>query len=289
MNIQQQNGIVSTIHFIPYAETEEYQGLRKSLFDLAMKESKISPINHIDLFDETFMIFENYQHALSFLIQVFRAAVTLGQESHVKINLRSSVCEGSYFVHQDQIYGDAINLATRLSYTSRENELRVCNIDKQIIDDFINSQGDLACFIRDHDESCVSIALLDNDSTNARIRNQVLEVEYNFQSKTFEASRNRKLNIGRSNSADIYIVGEHISRSHATITLQYGKIFIEDHSANGTYIYIDDREIFLNNDSMPLDDTGFISCGLDRESNPKSSDVVAFHIQEVSPTTRKKN
>jgi hypothetical protein len=282
MNIQQQQGVVSTLQFIPYLETEEYQGLRTSLFDQAMMVSNVAPSNRIDVFDETIMIFENHQQALNFLIQVFRAAVTIGRESGIQVSLRSSLCHGNYFVHQDQIYGDAVNLATKLSCSSRENELRVCDIDRQIIDDFINSQGDVACFIRTQDENCVSIALLDEDSTNARTDNKTLQVEFDGQSKTFAASRNTKINIGRADSADIYIVGDHISRSHATITLNYGDVFIEDHSANGTFVYFDGREVFLNNESLKVKEKGKISCGRNRNLNPKSTNIIGFEICDFS-------
>ncbi len=50
----------------------------------------------------------------------------------------------------------------------------------------------------------------------------------------FESSRNQKILIGRSNESDIYIDSDDISRNHATISLNYNNIFIEDHSSNGT-------------------------------------------------------
>ncbi len=282
MNIQQQNGIVSTVQFAPYFDTEEYQDLRKWLFDQAMAASNVAPSSRIDVFDETIMVFDDHHHALLFLVQVFRAAVNLGRESNVKISLRSSLCHGNYFVHQDQIYGDAVNLATKLSCSSRENELRVCDIDKKLIDDFIASQGDLACFIRDHDDNCVSIALQDEDPTNARLDCKTLQVDFDSKSKSFEASRNSKIDIGRTDSCDIFITGDHISRSHATITLNYGEVFIEDHSSNGTYIYFDEREVFLNHESLKVSDKGQISCGISRSSNPVKTDIIAFEVCDLS-------
>lgn len=282
MNIQQQNGIVSTIQFTPYVENEEYQCLRKSLFEQAMLASSISPINSIDVFDETIMVFENHHQALHFLIQVFRAAVILVDDSNMKIKLKSSLCEGNYFVRQDQIYGDAVNLATKLSCTSRQNELRVCNIDKQIIDDFISSQGDVAYFMRDHDENCVSIAFLDADSTNANIEHQAFQVEFNGQTKQFEASRNCKITVGRSDSSDIIIVNDNISRSHATITLNFGDVYVEDHSSNGTYLFFNNREVFLNNESKKIGMKGQISCGLNRKTNGGSSDIISFKFCDLS-------
>jgi hypothetical protein len=281
MNIQQQNGIVSTIQFIPYIENDEYQNLRKSIFEQAIQASATSPCIRIDAFDETIMVFENYHHALHFLVQMFRSTVKLATASNVKIKLRSSLCEGSYFLHHDQIYGDAVNLATQLSCTSRENELRVCNIDPQVISDFIDSQHDVACYFREQDDNCVSISLTDADSTNSRINETIFRLGYSHQSKDFGACRNREIHIGRSDECEIYISGEHISRSHATLTIKYGDIAITDHSANGTYVYFDNREIYLHKDSLKLATTGSISCGRERVVNPKTADLISFEVQHL--------
>lgn len=277
MNIQQQNGIVSTINFTPFSETEECMSLRKLIFDQAIVASNCSPTNQIDIFDESILVFDSYYQALNFLVNLFRSLNDLEKYSSVKTILRSSLCQGNYFVHQDQIYGDAVNLATRLCCSSRENELLVCGIESQIVEDFIKKQGDVACFIRNQDENCVSIGLLDKDLTDGHFEHKLFQLVNNNQSLVFETSRNRKINIGRAEDSDIFIDSDHISRNHATITLNYDNVFIEDHSSNGTYLYFDDREIFLTNDRLKLGcDDGFISLGRDRQANIESSGIVSF-------------
>ena len=280
MNIQQQNGIVSTINFAPYFEIEEYQNLRNSLFNEAKLASSCSPIKHIDVFDESILVFEDYFQALHFLINVFRTAVKLQEYSGVNFILKSSLCKGDYFVQQDQIYGDAINLATRLCCTSRENELLVCGIDSQIIKEFIDSQNDVNYFVRNQNENCVSICLIDEDSTQTKSNSTIFQVECNNKTRVFEPLRNQKVLIGRSNVSDILIDSDEISRNHATISLNYKNIFIEDHSANGTYVYCDGREVFLTNDSMEISNKGYISCG--RKGHPKksSTDIISYLLCE---------
>ena len=280
MNIQQHNGVVSTINFAPYLEIEEYQNLRNSLFNETRIVSNFSPIKHIDVFDESILVFEDYSQALHFLINVYRTAVKLQEYSGVNFVLRSSLCKGDYFVQQDQIYGDAVNLATRLSCTSRENELLVCGIDRQIIEEFVANQNDVSYFIRNPDKNCVSLCLLDEDLTESKNNNKIFQVECNNKTNVFETSRNQKIQIGRSNVSDIFIDSDEISRNHATISLNYDNIFIEDHSSNGTYLYFDGREIFLTNDSMKISNKGFISCG--RKDRPKksSSDIISYLLCE---------
>ena len=282
MNIQQQNGIVSTINFAPYFEIEEYQNLRSSLFGEAKVISNFSPIRHTDVYDESILVFEDYLQALHFLINVFRTAVKLQEGSGVSFTLRASLCIGDYFIQQDQIYGEAVNLATRLSCTSRENELLVCGIDRKIIEEFVSSQNDLSHFVRNPEENCVSICLLDEDSTQSESDYKIFQVECNNKSSVFEPSRNHKIQIGRSDDSDIIIDSDEISRNHATISLFYDNIHIEDHSSNGTYVYFDNREIYLDNDSMKISSSGYISCGRKEQPKKGSTRIISYILCDQS-------
>jgi hypothetical protein len=276
MNIQQQNGIISTINFAPYLENEEYRNLRNDLFREALSLSDAPPRKHIDVFDESILVFATYTEALTFLINVFRAADKLTESSGINFNLRSSLCEGDYFMQQDQIYGEAVNLATRLSCTSRENELLVCGIDRNIIEEFIASQHDVKYFIRNHDTNCISISLLDVDITASEHINKEFQIECNNKARVFESSRNKQILIGRSIDADIFIDSDEISRNHATISLNYDNIFIEDHSSNGTYLYFDGREVYLTNDSMKINSKGYISCGRKKSFKENTADIISY-------------
>jgi len=238
--------------------------------------SNFTPENQIDEYDESILTFKNNFQALSFLVNAFRTAVSLSENSETKISLKSSLCTGEYFLHQNQIYGDAVNLATRLSCKSRANELLVCGIDLQIIDAFVDSQPDVIYCLRNPEQNCVAIHLLDNDITSGRAANKVLQLECRDISKAFTSARNQQISIGRAKDCNIAIDSDDVSRHHATIVLNYGSIFIEDHSANGTYLYFDNREIFLTNDSMKLVSDGYISCGSDSQSGKGSSDIISY-------------
>ncbi len=281
MKIQQQNGIVSTINFAPFMETEEYESLRKSLFAEASLTSRISPVSRIDIFDESILIFTNTKQALEFLYHLFRAVVNIERNNNFGISLRSSICFGNYFVHQDQIYGDAVNLATKLSYCSRANEMLVYGIDHSIIREFAGLHNDIVYNTREDDSNCVSISLLDQDQTRTNQDTRNYKFEFNGITKEFDLERSRKIQIGRSEDAEIFIDNDRISRNHATITLNFDCLHLEDHSSNGTYIYLDDRELFLRNDSMKLQGiSGHISCGLSLYTDSETSNSISFMLSE---------
>jgi len=278
MHIKKQEGFVSTLNLAPESESEDCSKLRTAILAKAAIMSKFSPENQIDEYDESILTFKNNLQALSFLVNIFRVAVREGRGSQTSFSLKSSLCNGEYFVHQKQIYGDAVNLATRLSFTSRANEFLVCGIDIQIIEAFVDSQNDVTYSPRNQAQNCVAIHLLDEDPTRGKAENRVLKIECNDKAKAYTSARNQQITIGRANDSDIVIDSDDISRHHATIKINYGNIMIEDHSANGTYLYIDSQEIFVTNDSMKLIGDGCISCGHNRESGNAPSDIISYAL-----------
>jgi adenylate cyclase len=290
MNIQKQKGFVSTLNLSSLGPgSEEFIKLRRSILAQAEIMSNFRPENQIDEYDESILTFKDHIRALSFLVNTFRTAVSLSENSAAKIRLKSSLCNGEYFLHQNQIYGDAVNLATNLSFRSRANELLVCGIDLRIIDKFVDSQSDLTYCLRDQEQGCVAIHLLDSNITTGKTAKEVLQLECNDVSKTFTAARNQRISIGRENDCEIAINDDGISRHHATITLKYGNIFIEDHSANGTYLYFDNREVFLSNDSMKLVSDGYISLGRNSQSREDRPGIISFVLcGETDPGDRRR-
>jgi hypothetical protein len=276
MNIQKQTGFVSTLNLSPGQCSDDFIKVRHAILAKAEKISHFAPEIIIDEYDESILTFRNHFQALDFLVNTFRIAVNLGKNSKTKISLKSSLCTGEYFLHQNQIYGEAVNLATSLSCRSRANELLVCGLDLPVIDAFVDSHPDLDYCLRNSEQNCVAIHLPDSDITSGRAANNVLQLECNDLSKAFTSARNQRISIGRANDCDIAINSDEVSRHHATITLNYGSIFIEDHSANGSYLYFDNREIFLTNESMKLFRDGYISLGRNRQSRQGGSNIISY-------------
>jgi hypothetical protein len=278
MNIQQQEGVISTIVFSPFNGTDGYQKLRSLLFKQASSASKCLPISRVDDFDESILIFDSYSDALEYLVHVFRFAAKVRNHSLGKIGLRSSLCQGNYCIQEDQIYGDAVNLATKLSFSSRANELQICGIDKQIIRDFLNEHDDVDLFIRKKDGNCISLGLKNPDITRPRYKQGVIQINYGGQSTIYKISRHQTIRIGRSDTSDIYINSHHVSREHATIIIKNNDVFVTDHSANGTYVYLDSREVFLTQDSIKLSARGHVCCGISKNTDVDKIGLISYSL-----------
>ncbi len=286
MNIQQQNGIVSTVCFSPFDETDKYIQLRNSIFREAIERSHITPLNHIDIFDESILTFSNINQALDFLVSILRIT-SKKEEQHGcdNISIKSSLCMGDYFIHQDQIYGEAVNFATKLSYASRKNEMLLSRIDTATVDQYISTHSDVTYFLRDDEDRSISIAIDDEDITKAQEQEMAFKVDFDGQNKVFHSSRNIVIPIGRSCNSDIFIDSDQVSRNHATIQLNYNTIYLEDHSSNGTYVYVDDREIYLSHEKIELANNGHISCGVSMYSSTKPTGLISFQLCELSAHT----
>jgi len=278
MNIQNQEGFVSTLNLSTAQVSEDFIKLRQTILAKAEIMSNFSPEIKIDEYDESILTFKDHFQALNYLINTFRIAVNLSKNTGTKISLKSSLCSGEYFLHQNQIYGAAINLATQLACRSRANELLVSGIDLADIETFVDSHPDLACCSRSPEQNCVAIHLLDNDITSGGAENKVLQLECSNVSKEFTSARNQRISIGRANDCDIVIDSNDVSRHHATITLNYGNITIEDHSANGSYLYFDSREIFLARESIKLVRDGYISLGHNSQSGKDMPGIISYAL-----------
>jgi hypothetical protein len=276
MNIRQQAGIVSTIIFSPFNEAGGYESLRSSLFEQASSASKCSPISRVDDFDESILVFDNYSEALEYLVHVFRFAAIVKNHSLGKISLRSSLCHGNYCIHQDQIYGEAVNLATRLSFSSRENELQICGVKSQIIRDFLQEHDDIDLFIRKKEGDCLSLGLKDEDLTQPKYTQRAIQINYGGLTTNYQISRHQEIKIGRSDASDLYIDGDHVSRDHATIIIKNNEVFIKDHSVNGTYVYLENHEIYLTQDSVKLSNRGHVCCGLSKNAIKDNRGIISY-------------
>jgi hypothetical protein len=276
MNIQKQTGFVSTLNLSMDNGSEDFVKLRQAVLAKAQLTSNVAPEIKIDEYDESILTFKDHFQALSFLVDTFRIAVDLGNISRAEVNLKSSLCSGEYFVNQGQIYGEAVNLATRLSCRSRANELLVCGLDLSLVKAFVDSHPDVTYCLRNPEQNYVAIRLLDDDITSGKVSNEVLQLKCNDVSKSFTSARNQRVSIGRANDCDIVINSDGVSRHHATITLNYGLISIEDHSANGSFLYSDKREVYLINESMKLVKNGYISFGRNSQFRKEGPNVISY-------------
>jgi len=86
--------------------------------------------------------------------------------------------------------------------------------------------------------------------------------------------------IGRGSQCDLVIQGNAISRLHAFIEYHNGKFILRDESTNGTYVKVNGgRSVYLRREELPLLGSGVISLGAPvREQDPR---LLYFDAQQI--------
>jgi hypothetical protein len=84
------------------------------------------------------------------------------------------------------------------------------------------------------------------------------------------------VNIGRDRECDVVIDDEHVSRRHCTLARRHGKVVVQDHSANGTYVSIDGKgELVLHREDYILRGRGHIALGQPRAQSAETIEYLS--------------
>lgn len=212
-------------------------------------------------------------------------AALAATEMHIKkvssdnsepLTIRIGLHFGNTIEKDNDIFGDAVNIAARMAAIAKENQIistegfvqllsngtksrtrlfdstRVKGIDKEIrIYQLLWEEGNVTTFataqhIQQISKAKVSIVL-----------------RFNGEERFFtDSDTNSVISIGRDNSCDLTIDAKYASRSHTNLEFRRGKFVLVDHSTNGTYIKLSDKNnIFIRREELPLIGEGYISLG----------------------------
>ena len=218
-------------------------------------------------------------------------AALAATEMHVKkvtsddllapLNIRVGLHYGNTIAKDNDIFGDAVNIAARMAAIAKANQsittedfvrllsndsksktrlfdsARVKGIDEEInIYQILWEEGNVTTFataqhIQKISQSNVSIVLKFNG-------------EERFYTDT---TMSTAISIGRDDSCDITIDAKFASRSHVNLEFRRGKFVLVDHSTNGTYVKLNKQNgIFIRREELPLIGQGYISLGEDFKS-----------------------
>ncbi len=214
-------------------------------------------------------------------------AALAATEMHVKkvtsddsepLNIRIGLHFGNIIEKDNDIFGDAVNIAARMAAIAKTNQsittesfvnllssdtksrtrlfdsARVKGIDKEIkIYQLLWEEGNVTTFataqhIQQISKANVSIVLKFNGEERFYTDNDI----------------STAVSIGRDESCDLTIDATFASRSHANLEFRRGKFVLLDHSTNGTYVKLNDQDdIFIRREELPLIGEGYISLGED--------------------------
>lgn len=209
-------------------------------------------------------------------------------------NVRVGFHHGAVILEADDVFGDAVNVAARLTDAARGGQILTSAPTVALLSALLRSRArafdrarlkgkvevvDIYELLWEREEDVTRIAGTSDSNGRAidQARQNLLELTLGARQWRFASTR-MPLAIGRDEACDVPLRHALASRRHAQFEYQRGKFLLSDHSTNGSYITsAAGREVFLRRESMPLADRGFISLGC--PLSEQTEEVLRFRVE----------
>ncbi len=214
-------------------------------------------------------------------------AALAATEMHVKkvssdnsepLTIRIGLHFGNTIEKDNDIFGDAVNIAARMAAIAKENQsittesfvqqlsgdaksrtrlfdsTRIKGIDEEIkIYQLLWEEGNVTTFATAHYIQQISKAKLS------------IVLRFNGEERFYtDGDMVSAISIGRDDNCDMTVDAKYASRAHAKLEFRRGKFVLLDHSTNGTYVKPNNQNsIFIRREELPLIGEGYISLGED--------------------------
>ncbi len=238
--------------------------------------------------DEVMASFPSADAAADAAIEMQSGIAELPPVGTTKIGIRIGFNFGPIVEREGDIFGDAVNLAARLSHvaakdqiiTARETVMRMSPMLKSATRAITTIQvkgkaEEIQVYelmwqqSEDMTTMATTKSIFKPKKTSLRLKVQGNDV-------VLDAER-QAVALGRDAAADVVIKERMASRAHGKIERRLDKFVLTDHSANGTYVTVEgDREIVLRREEFTLRGHGWIAFGQPRAS---ASDVIEFFCE----------
>ena len=243
--------------------------------------------------DEIMCTFATAEEAATACCEMHEALETVnaGIEDKTIIAIRVGMHYGPAILEGGDVFGDAVNLAARMTAQSKANQIITTQSTVEILSPILRAstrfidhatikgkQEDIDIYEiiwQEEDVTRMATGMLGNKKTPE----MKLRLRYNDTDFVISKQRSSAV-LGRSKDCDLPIDEKLASRQHVRIEMRRDKFFIIDQSTNGTHVRIDNGEdAFLRREEMPITGTGRISLGKGFNENPTE---VVYFIQESS-------
>jgi class 3 adenylate cyclase len=229
--------------------------------------------------DEIMAYFENADNAVEAARQIQLTSENIKIDDRRSVQLRIGMHMGPVIEKDNDIFGDAVNIAARMSGVAKAGQVMISeDLYLQLTQ---GSKYSCRLFDRTHvkgKQQALDVYQLvweEQDqtqiiSTHGSSVNESkggLKIIYNGKS-TFISSNDSvsAFTIGRDASCSLTINSNRASRFHLEIVWKRDKFILEDHSTNGTELTTDSGDsLLLKRESYPLIGKGKFTLGIDCE------------------------
>lgn len=207
----------------------------------------------------------------------------------VRLQMRMGLQWGPVILESGDVFGDAVNVAARMSAIARAGQILTTRDTVASLPDALALKTRLFdnTHVKGKQDSLVIYEVLWEEEANAtvfmantapgissqEVAPPVLTLRYQELARTLELGHS--LGIGRAETCEFMVASPLASRVHARIESRRGKFVFIDQSTNGSYVRTEDGNVvYLRREELPLWGRGEISLGEDFGED--DSHVIAF-------------
>ena len=238
--------------------------------------------------DEVMSAFPTADAAADAAIEMQSGIAELPAVGTTKIGIRIGFNFGPVVERDGDIFGDAVNLAARLSHVATKDQIITAKDTVMRMSPMLKSSTRAITTIQvkgkveeiqvyeliwQQSEDMTTLA-----STKSIFKPKKTQLRLKVQGNEMILSPEKPaVVLGRDATADVVVRERMASRAHGKIERRLDKFILTDHSANGTYVTIEgDREIVLRREEFTLRGHGWIAFGQPRAT---STDVIEFFCE----------
>ncbi|MBV8029880.1 MAG: adenylate/guanylate cyclase domain-containing protein [Betaproteobacteria bacterium] len=235
--------------------------------------------------DEVMSVFARADAAAAAAAEMQGGVDHLPPVAGLKLALRIGFHAGPVIQKESDVFGDTVNLASRLAEQAGRGQIITSAETAAILGPmFRGALRDLyAIPVKGKAEPVALCELLwrrDDDATvfststpGLQAPAAPLRLKYHA-TEILRRRDNDSVVIGREAGCGLVIADPKASRRHCTVERRGDKWVIQDHSTNGTYVSVEgDTELLLRREELTLRKRGWIACGQPRAG---TQDAVQF-------------
>lgn len=244
--------------------------------------------------DEILCTFPSAEAALNAAceMQIAINADNLNSEHHMFIRIGFNY--GEVLCEDNDIFGDAVNVAARVAAITRANQIMTTTAVVEVLPLSLQHKARRIqrVDIRGKQEQLEIHQVMwqaeDMESTRIglpafrkpHVNGNELILTYHDHALTLNEQHHKVL-LGRDDTCQLIVKSDFASRQHANIEYRFGKFTLFDHSSNGTYVQSSDGVVArLQHEDITLHGKGTISLGQPYSDNP--TDLIEYIVTNKS-------
>jgi adenylate cyclase len=238
--------------------------------------------------DEVMAIFPEAAQAGRAAVDIQLGITGMAPVEKVRLGVRVGLHFGSVVERDGDVFGDTVNLSARLTEMASRGQIITSLETVEKLDDLrkLDCRKLYAIPVKGKEKDVQICEILwtdtDDATTLAAPRTRVerpagtLRIVYRGRTVSLPGEK-RSLVLGRDATADLVVAERMASRTHCEIEQRQDKFFLNDRSANGTWLTAEGgEEIVLRREEAMLRGHGFITLGQPRAT---ATEVVEFFCE----------